>query len=127
MTHQYDDRNHDPPAPILPVSIRRPTEDGMLVVAVALVDTGADMTCLPQELINPLGAHPVSSYSVHGVADAELGMVDSYFLRLELGEYHVSTEVLALGNQPILGRDVLNGLMLELDGPRRKVTLRASA
>ena len=54
-------------------------------------------------------------------------MVDSYFLRLELGEYHVSTEVLALGNQPILGRDVLNGLMLELDGPRRKVTLRASA
>ena len=52
---EYDSENFDPPAPVAYVTLRNPATGVSLSNVPRLVNTGADVTLLPQESVEQLG------------------------------------------------------------------------
>jgi predicted aspartyl protease len=123
--------SHDyfPAAPVLSVAIS--LADGTLGEGswLALVDTGADGTFVPTEILEELGAPVlymtnVRSHlgeSLHRVAVHKVDIVLFGSVRLP------AVEVVAddWGDGIILGRNVLNELQLHLDGPAEITSVEA--
>jgi predicted aspartyl protease len=89
----------------------------------ALVDTGADMTCLPRAIINALGGERASTYNVFGVNGVLIGPADAYFLEFDIAAMKKLVEVIAVGDEPILGRNLINEFTLQLNGPTQKLDI----
>ena len=118
---QYEDADaFDPPAPVVRATLRDLATGGVLSHVPLLIDTGADVTLLPQSAIDALGvtpqaetAHELSGFdgatSVSRVVRLELIFLDKTFR----GDF-----VLIDGDYGILGRNILNNLHLRFDGPR---------
>ena len=87
----------------------------------ALVDSGADITVLPEGLPQVLGLPQVSEVAVRGVAGT--ARVPVYAAELEAAGTRRIVEVVAVGVEALLGRDVLNGWVVTLDGPARVLRL----
>jgi len=101
--------------------MRNPGDAGRQLAVNALLDTGADITCLPTAFIRAIGGEPASTYAVYGIAGKYVGSANSYFLEFEISTTKMLIEVLAFGDEIVLGRNLPNELALELDGPARKV------
>ena len=115
---QYDSVHFDPPAPVVLVTIRNPLNGSAISDVPMLLDTGADVSLLPQSSVEELGIQ----------IDSE----ESYQLAAFDGERSKSAAVSAhvhfmsktfrgkfvLGRDPIgvIGRDILNCLSLTFDG-----------
>lgn len=83
----YDRSLFDPPAPIAKVAIRHPTSGAMISEVPMLLDTGADVSLLPQAFVEQLGIRIDSNegYELKGF-DGDLSVaraveVDLLFLR----------------------------------------------
>jgi hypothetical protein len=101
------------------VTLRNP-ESGMMKVGVPmLLDTGADVTLLPQGVAEELGlSYSASSYELIGFEDrsslARAVRAEMVFLGLTFrGQF-----LLVEQEWGIIGRNVLNAIPLTLDGPR---------
>ncbi|SRR5712692_7239713 len=115
----YDDRFFTPPAPLANVILRNP-EDGKTASEVPmLIDSGADVTLIPQHAVTLLGATigPDAGYEVMGFdgrkSITQVVNLDLIFLkRVFKGRFLV-------GNQDwgVMGRDVLNHVTVLLDSP----------
>ena len=126
MIYPYDNLHHNPPAPVLPITVRVPGNSIKQVTTEALVDTGADMTCLPRALINAVGAERASTCNVVGINEALIVHADSYFLEFEISGTKKLIEVIAVGDEPILGRNLINWFILQLQGPAQKLDITSS-
>ena len=122
MAYQYNSR-YEPPAPVISITVHRPGDSTKLVTTDALVDTGADITCLPSTLVTAIGGEPAGVRTLYGINRVFLGEVNSYFLEFEIASITKLIEVVAFGDEPILGRNLLNEFVLELDGPTAKVSI----
>ena len=91
--------------------------------SIALVDTGANITCLPKAIINALGAERASTYNVVGINGVSIGPANTYFLEFEIVATKKLVEVIAVGDEPILGRNLINEFMLELHGPTQELSI----
>lgn len=79
------------------------------------VDSGADMTVLPEELAEALALPAIGSLPVTG--PGWRGRTRVFAARVEAaGESHL-LEVLAMGSETLVGRDLLNRWQVLLDGP----------
>ncbi len=110
-------RDYDPPFPQLFVILR--TADERRGPLAALIDSGADATLAPTVLLHDLGVlggQPATIRSHFGEPlPVKLFVVDIWVENAGLpGVYVVGDDV---GDEIILGRDVLNKLPLFLDGP----------
>ena len=127
MTTPYSKKYH-PPAPVLSVGIAIPDEAPLQEAFTALVDTGADGTFIPSSVLENLNL-PVSYMTnvrshlgerLYRVPVHKIDLILSDSIRLP------SVEVVSddFGEQIIIGRNVLNKLLLHLDGPKQttKVT-----
>ncbi len=123
MNYLYDNKNYDPPAPVLPITVRIPGDSIKQVTTEALVDTGADITCLPRALIKALRAERASSYNVSAINGVPIGPADSYFLEFEIASTKFMSEVIAVGDEPILGRNLINEFTLNLHGPAQELVI----
>ena len=123
MTYQYDHSHYQPPAPLARLTVRNPADNTRQVTTDALVDTGSDITCLPKALIRAVGGEPASTYSVFGIDKVFIGFANSYFLEFEIASTKKLAEVAAVGDEPILGRNLINEFILQLDGPARKLSI----
>ena len=96
--------NYYPPAPNLEIRLGLPDESLKVGPLPALVDTGADFTIVPVEIIEPLEVQiDDRKYLLNvGVEDLRLPLV----------------EIIAdeLGDEVILGRNVINKLIMILNG-----------
>jgi hypothetical protein len=118
------DRNFDPPAIVLSVTVtgvvrRRPRSD-----IPALMDTGADITAVPEALVDRLRLYPIGRLNLED-ANAFKTPVYTYDVFLSLpGEPAKKLEVI-LTPYPfvILGRDWLQGYYVFLDGPGQQFQL----
>ncbi len=88
-----------------------------MVAVATLVDSEADITVLPEGLVQVLGLPPVGEVMVRGVAGAV--RVPVYAAELEAVGTRRIVEVVAVGVDTLLGRDVLNRWMVTLDGPAK--------
>jgi len=108
---------------MLPITVRVPGDSSKQVTTEALVDTGADLTCLPAALIDAVGGECAGSYSILGIGRVPIGSAYSYFLEFEIEAERKTVEIVALGDEPILGRNLINDFTLELDGPARELRI----
>jgi hypothetical protein len=116
----YDNELFSPPAPLAKVILRNPTTRATLVDVPMLLDSGADVTLIPQFCLEPLDLAPMADqrYELMGfdgsISDASVVRLEMVFLgRVFKGQYLVIDQ--AWG---VLGRNVLNAVSLLYDGPR---------
>jgi predicted aspartyl protease len=111
-TFAYD-RSHEPAAPVADVVIRRAKE----VSLSALLDSGADNSIFPLNLLRRIGASYVDSRRMIG-AGGDIHTVNLYIVEVQIGPHRIpGIRAIGLKNtEVIIGRDVLNHLIVTLDG-----------
>ena len=113
-------RQIEPPAPFVHVSLRCPESGKAADNLPAQIDTAADISVIPENLVGHLGLVPLDELPIAGFGGQVL-LVPTYRVELSIQTLTPrSLEVLAHPEEPfiLLGRDVLNQYHLLLDGPR---------
>ena len=105
-----------PAAPVLPVRVGRPGDSPRVLLS-ALVDTGADLSVLPQGLPARLDLPAVGRLPVAGV-DGVSRPLPVFAVEVAIEDYRLVIRAVSLGGTPLVGRDVLNKLTLHLQGPQ---------
>jgi len=109
------DPQRTPPAPILPIRLGRPgTEPNVLLVA--LVDTGADATVIPPALAMRLDLPILAEVAVAGTGGFS-HRARVHAAVVEVGGSQWPIQVLAVGGEALVGRDLLNQWVATLRGP----------
>ena len=115
----YDSSFFDPPAPVAVVSIRDPSSGNIVSAVRMLIDSGSDLTLIPERLINELNleldqstSHELTGFDGH-MSVARSVQLDLVFL----GRTFKGRFVVIDSESGILGRNVLNHFALVLDGP----------
>lgn len=117
------DTGFEPPAPVIAVRVSAPDSVDAILLPM-LVDTGADCTIVPAAIVQALELPATDVVAVTGLGGAKL-RATAHAALLNLGPAEVIAEVMAVEDEPILGRDVLNQLLLQLDGPARRGSVRS--
>ena len=118
----YDAAYFDPPAPVAQVMLRNPHSGATVSDVLLLVDTGADVTLLPLTAVEQLGVPLLAGqrYELMGFdgskSFASAVILDLLFLqRAFRGRYLLIEE-----EHGVMGRDILNHVILLLDGPQQQ-------
>ena len=125
MNSPYDS-SYVPPAPSIDIWLSGPGETFSVGPLRALVDTGADACVVPFAHLAPLRLPLASQRYLRGYA-GDRRTVDVYLLDVGIGRLRLpGIETLAdeLGDEMIVGRNVLNKLTMILDGPRQTLEVR---
>lgn len=119
VTYPYDRQHDSPPAPILPIEIAAPGRARTSHAVMALIDSGADATLLPIDVLEEIGARAVGYATLIGISDRP-HLVEVHIVNIVIGPHTLyAVRVLAMptGSDSIVGRDVLNHLTITLNGP----------
>jgi Aspartyl protease len=115
-----DTTRFTPPAPVALVTLGNVAKGNTLSDVPMLLDSGADVTLVPDSAVKALGLDldPSAAYELMGfdgrTSWAQAVHADLVFLnRTFRGRY-----LLTSGECGILGRDILNHVVLLLDGPK---------
>ena len=115
----YNDMLFDPPAPVARVTLRDSNNGERVHDVLMLLDSGADVTVVPQIIVDELNAAIVQdvSYEVTGfgggvsfVSAVQLELV--FLNKIFRGRFLIVDQMWG-----VIGRDVLNLVSLLLDGP----------
>ena len=111
------DRSIDPPAPFVEVSILHPTT-GQQDTLPAKLDTGADISGIPIQVVDKLGLVAARSIPIEGYDNVRV-QLPTYIIALEVaGARFRRLEVVPLPEKHVLlGRDVLNHFYTHLNSP----------
>lgn len=117
---RYDSNLFYLPAPVAKVTLRDPSNGNIASNILMLIDSGADITLVPEASIDVLKStlNPSESYRVEAF-DGQPSVAQSLQLDLVfLGKTFTGRYLIINSEAGILGRDILNLLALVLDGPR---------
>ncbi|MBX9680532.1 MAG: hypothetical protein K2X38_17380 [Gemmataceae bacterium] len=114
-----------PPAPFVLVTLANPLSGNSIVNVPAQIDTAADRTLLPLALLYSLSLEPVDDLLIGGVGGTIERM--PVFL-VSIGVLNLPPKNLCVVAHPdeqwaLLGRDVLNGIRIVLDGPKLTIEI----
>jgi len=118
------DTSFDPPAIMLPVIVSGVVRRRPLIKVSALIDTGADVTAVPNIVVEKLGLYPIGRLIVEDASGVK-SPTFTYEARLALPTKPVKKmEVVPTPYSfVILGRDWLQDYYLLLDGPGQQFHL----
>jgi predicted aspartyl protease len=115
--HSYDVTRFNPPAPVLFIQLSSPARPSPIAVT-ALLDSGADITVVPRTVAQNLSLQPVYvTYSRGFGGTVQENTVFSALVSLEKEEPVIIGVLTWDEDYALLGRDVLNGWRVLLDGP----------
>ncbi len=117
----YDD-HFEPPAPVAPLRVHSPIGDAAILLR-AMLDTGADCTAIPSEVARRLRLPAIDRVRIADVTGSRRS-VTVHAARLDVAGLSVLARVVALGDESIVGRDILNRWFLGLDGPALRAAIR---
>ncbi len=126
MKFPYDS-NYFPPAPFINIRLGPPEQSLGVGPLSAFVDSGADATIVPLRHLRLLQTQADDRKYLRSQC-GERRLVDIYFVDVGIGDVRLPLiEVIAddLGDEIILGRNVLNQLRVVLDGPQGIVDVLA--
>lgn len=109
---------YNPPAPILSVDISAVTRPGQRLSVTALLDTAADISALPETIIEQLGLAPVAETMIAGFEDHPI-QAKVYVVAIHIAgaRLYPARVVVHPAQYARLGRNILNSLFVRLDGP----------
>lgn len=120
MATSYDyNRDYYPAAPTILIGLSPSGGTEARIEITALVDTGADATMIPEDVLISAGARYVQQHRMRGVVGESVS-VDLYLTAVHIAS-HTIHGIRAIAIPPhseaIVGRDVLNQLEITLNGP----------
>ena len=119
MSHYPYSSEYFPAAPVLEITLGAPGTPPTLGPLEALVDTGADATLIPMKYLRQIGARKVDQATLRSQW-GERRPVSLYAVAVEISQRRLAAMWVVgdeIGNEVVLGRNVLNRLRLLLDGP----------
>jgi hypothetical protein len=116
----YERSRFEPPAPVAVVELRNPTSGAVLPGVHLLIDSGADVTLLPEDAVKTLQGTIEKGRQYELTAfDGSTTMASSIRLDLLFLNRTFRGFYLLTGQEyGILGRNVLNHIAVLLDGPQ---------
>ncbi len=109
---------YDPPAPVIEITLRKSVPARTEVTLSALVDSGADATMIPITALQRIEARYVETRQMRGVVGS-LYPVDLFLIAIQIGPYtfpKIHAIAAAPDGEAIIGRDLLNQLVITLNG-----------
>lgn len=117
--YSYDySRDYIPAMPVVEVSLSIPGRNEPAMTATALVDSGSDGTMIPVDLLTTIGARYVGQARIRSIL-GDRQLINLYLVSLRIGASQIpAVQVIANPetDEIILGRDVLNQLIVTLNG-----------
>jgi predicted aspartyl protease len=120
-------RDFDPPAPFIDMIVAAPGDSGSRRSIGALLDTGAEVSVIPQQIVHELELSPYAEMVIEAF-DGRRQRVNLYVVALEIADTRLSlVRAIAYSTSyAILGRDVLNRFFTTLSGPHLSFEITAS-
>lgn len=109
----------DPPAPVARVTLREPRSTRAVSDVLMLIDSGADVTLLPERSLRHVGVDVDTGESYELIAfDGTTTLTRAVTADMVfLGRNFKGRFLLVKDECGIIGREVLNHLSIQLDGP----------
>ncbi|MBI4674606.1 MAG: hypothetical protein HY741_23425 [Chloroflexi bacterium] len=115
-----------PPAPVMQVRFALPDKALRLGPIPALVDSGADVTIVPASIPEMLGAESDNDKVIRAYSGGGR-IVKMYYLDIAIGEQRYPAVMVAAdpqADQVMIGRNLLNKLIITLNGPRQELEIK---
>ena len=113
-------RRYRPPLPTLKIMLRASDSSGTRTELLpALLDTGADITSVPVRILHSIGARPLDEVRLRSHWGHAVSVI-TYLVDVEVSATVLPTVEVASDTtnaEIVLGRDVLNHLLVLIDGP----------
>lgn len=125
FSQEYDSLRYDPAAPVVEITISHTSNADSTTKLLGLIDSGADATMLPIEILDSVGAIFIETRRMRGITGHSI-KVDTYLLTINIGPFSIfGIEAIALepNSEAIIGRDILNQLTVVLDGLSNTLTI----
>jgi predicted aspartyl protease len=119
MNHYSYSSAYVPAAPVVEVRLGAPGLEPSSNFLRAFIDTGADATLIPMTYLRQIGAKKIDQATLCSQW-GERRAVTLYAVALKINQYDFAAMWVVgdeIGNEIILGRNVLNRLRLLLNGP----------
>ena len=127
MILSYDyNTSYDPSAPVIPVKISAPGQ-GIQEAVMGFIDSGTDATMIPDTLLRKIKARFVEHRHLRGVTGHRIS-IKRYLVTIHLGTeviYGVRAVATSSDTEISLGRDVLNQLVITMNGLAQVVEISA--
>ncbi len=110
------DKEFDPPAAVVPVTIENPL-NGKRETTRALIDTGADITAVPRQLVKTLELAPHAKLPIVGIDGLWLDR-HTYVVNIDFPDLRVDHRIVIAweGDFCVIGRDFLTEFTLTYNG-----------
>ncbi|MFQ5340061.1 MAG: retroviral-like aspartic protease family protein [Anaerolineae bacterium] len=119
------DQSFVPPAPVLTVDISVVDEPNQRQAVPALLDTAADISVLPDSLVDQLELAPVTETWVEGFEERAVpASVYVVAVHIAGARLHPARVITHSAEYALLGRNVLNNLFVRLEGPIRQFEIK---
>jgi hypothetical protein len=119
VKYPYTSEKGSPSALIVPIRILPVSQPGKLEVD-GKIDTGSAVSLIPDTVRKHLGLLPHGEVNLIGAFDDKSKPYPTYWIEVEIDQYSFELEVAsAPRKQFLIGRDLLNQLILHLEGPKQ--------